>query len=67
MVPDYNSITTTVCHNIAKDLSTVISDPTREIELICIDDILMKSLAELSSPNGLETCFALDTWRIVEQ
>jgi len=59
--PDYNSVTATFCHNIAHDLPITISDPTREIELIYIDDILEKFLEELADPNGPETCFAPDT------
>lgn len=59
--PNYNSVTATFCHNIAHDLPITISDPTREIELIYIDDIVEKFLGELGDPNGPETCFAPDT------
>jgi len=59
--PNYNSVTATFCHNIAHDLPITISDPTREIELIYIDDIVEKLLEELGDPNGPETCFAPDT------
>ena len=59
--PNYNSVTATFCHNIAHDLPITISDPTREIELIYIDDIVEKFLKELGDPNGPETCFAPDT------
>ena len=58
---NYNSVTATFCHNIAHDLPITISDPTREIELIYIDDIVEKFLEELGDPNGPETCFAPDT------
>lgn len=38
--PGYNSVVATFCHNIARDLPIAISDPTREIELIYIDEVV---------------------------
>jgi len=38
--PNYNSVVATFCHNIARDLPISISDPTRGIELIYIDDVV---------------------------
>lgn len=38
--PNYNSVVATFCHNISRNLPIVISDPTREIELIYIDDVV---------------------------
>jgi UDP-2-acetamido-2,6-beta-L-arabino-hexul-4-ose reductase len=38
--PNYNSAVATFCHNIARDLPIAISDPTREIELVYIDDVV---------------------------
>ena len=38
--PNYNSVVATFCHNIARDLPIVISDPAREIELVYIDDVV---------------------------
>ena len=35
-LPNYNSVTATFCHNIARDLPISISDPTKEIELVYI-------------------------------
>jgi UDP-2-acetamido-2,6-beta-L-arabino-hexul-4-ose reductase len=37
---NYNSVVATFCHNIARDLSIAISDPTREIELVYVDDVV---------------------------
>jgi len=45
--PHYNSVTATFCHNIAHDLPIEISDPSREIELTYIDDVVEAFLAEL--------------------
>jgi UDP-2-acetamido-2,6-beta-L-arabino-hexul-4-ose reductase len=38
--PHYNSVVATFCHNIARDQPIAISDPTREIELVYIDDVI---------------------------
>ena len=38
--PNYNSVVATFCHNIARDLPIAISDPTREIELVYIDNVV---------------------------
>ena len=38
--PNYNSVVATFCHNIARDLPIKISDPSNEIELVYIDDVV---------------------------
>jgi len=38
--PNYNSVVATFCHNIARDLPIAISDPSREIELVYIDNVI---------------------------
>lgn len=38
--PHYNSAVATFCHNIARGLEITISDPTRVMELIYIDDVV---------------------------
>jgi UDP-2-acetamido-2,6-beta-L-arabino-hexul-4-ose reductase len=45
--PNYNSVVATFCHNIANDLPIQISDPSRELELVCVDDVVQAFLAEL--------------------
>jgi UDP-2-acetamido-2,6-beta-L-arabino-hexul-4-ose reductase len=45
--PNYNSVTATFCHNIARGLPIQISDPNREIELAYIDDVVAALLDEL--------------------
>jgi UDP-2-acetamido-2,6-beta-L-arabino-hexul-4-ose reductase len=53
--PNYNSVVATFCHNIANDLPIRISDPSRELELVHVDDVVKAFLAELpsrSEPNG---------------
>jgi UDP-2-acetamido-2,6-beta-L-arabino-hexul-4-ose reductase len=58
--PNYNSVVATFCHNIANDLPISISDPTREIELVYVDDVADAFMAELSNGCGpiraLPTC-----------
>jgi UDP-2-acetamido-2,6-beta-L-arabino-hexul-4-ose reductase len=38
--PNYNSVTATFCHHIARGLPIQISDPDRELELVYIDDVI---------------------------
>jgi len=45
--PDYNSVVATFCHNIANDLTIQISDPSRELDLVYVDDVVEAFLAEL--------------------
>jgi len=45
--PNYNSVTATFCHNIAHDLPITITDPTRELDLVYIDDVIRALLAAL--------------------
>jgi UDP-2-acetamido-2,6-beta-L-arabino-hexul-4-ose reductase len=45
--PNYNSVTATFCHNTARGLPIQISDPSREVELAYIDDVVAGLLAEL--------------------
>ena len=45
--PNYNSVVATFCHNIANDLPIQISDPSRELELAYVDDVVNAFLAEL--------------------
>ena len=38
--PNYNSVVATFCHNIAQGLAINISDPTKELVLVYIDDVV---------------------------
>ncbi|MGD0890456.1 MAG: NAD-dependent epimerase/dehydratase family protein [Terracidiphilus sp.] len=44
--PDYNSVTATFCHNIARDLPIAVSDPRSEIRLSYVDDVVEAFLSE---------------------
>jgi UDP-2-acetamido-2,6-beta-L-arabino-hexul-4-ose reductase len=50
--PNYNSVVATFCHNIANDLPIQMSDPDREMELVCVDDVVEAFLVELRGPIG---------------
>lgn len=63
--PNYNSVTATFCHNIANDLPIQISDPSNEIELTHIDDVVEAFTAELSSSSpGFRFAQPLESVRI---
>lgn len=46
--PNYNSAVATFCHNIAHDLPVTVNDPTTELELLYIDDLVTEMLLALS-------------------
>jgi UDP-2-acetamido-2,6-beta-L-arabino-hexul-4-ose reductase len=48
--PNYNSAVATFCHNIANDLPIQVSDPSRELELMYVDDVVEAFLTELQAP-----------------
>ncbi len=48
--PNYNSVTATFCHNVARDLAIEISDPAREIDLTYVDDVVEAFVSELDGP-----------------
>jgi UDP-2-acetamido-2,6-beta-L-arabino-hexul-4-ose reductase len=47
--PNYNAVTATFCHNIARDLPIEISDPARLVSLTYVDDVVDVFLGDLSS------------------
>ncbi|MDX9787086.1 MAG: NAD-dependent epimerase/dehydratase family protein [Desulfobacterales bacterium] len=46
--PNYNSVTATFCHNIARGLPIQVSDPAYEFELTYIDDVVKMFVGELA-------------------
>jgi UDP-2-acetamido-2,6-beta-L-arabino-hexul-4-ose reductase len=48
--PNYNSVVSTFCHNIARDLAIRIDDPAAPLSLVYIDDVLDAMVAYLKSP-----------------
>ena len=45
--PNYNSAVATFCNNIANDLPITVNDPTTELELLYIDDLVDEMIAAL--------------------
>lgn len=45
--PNYNSAVATFCHNYAHDLPIQVNDPSTELELLYIDDLVMEMLDAL--------------------
>lgn len=45
--PNYNSVVATFCHNLAHDLPIQISDPSTQLELLYIDDLIEEMLDAL--------------------
>ena len=45
--PNYNSAVGTFCHNIANDLAITVNDPTVELEMLFIDDLLEEMYAAM--------------------
>lgn len=48
--PNYNSVTATFCHNIARGLPIQISDPANEVDLTYVDDVTAALRAEIVAP-----------------
>jgi len=47
--PYYNTVVATFCHNIARGMNIMISDPNHEIELVYIDDVVDEFLRHLEN------------------
>lgn len=45
--PNYNSAVATFCHNIANDLPIMVNDPSTELELVYIDDLVEEMISAL--------------------
>ena len=64
--PNYNSAVATFCNNIANDLPIQVNDPSVELELLYIDDLVTEMLDALEGKehrcefNGLETIMKSD-------
>jgi UDP-2-acetamido-2,6-beta-L-arabino-hexul-4-ose reductase len=64
--PNYNSAVGTFCHNIARDLPITVNDPSVELELLFIDDLVEEMLDALEGKehrcefDGVETVLTPD-------
>jgi UDP-2-acetamido-2,6-beta-L-arabino-hexul-4-ose reductase len=48
--PNYNSVVATFCHNISQDIPIRIDDPSKEVPLLYIDDLLEQFMKVLADP-----------------
>ncbi|MBR4308892.1 MAG: capsular polysaccharide biosynthesis protein CapF [Oscillospiraceae bacterium] len=55
--PNYNSVTATFCHNIANDLPIQVNDPTVQLRLVYVDDLVTELLAALCGQEHREGDF----------
>ena len=64
--PNYNSAVATFCNNIANDLPITVNDPTVDMELLYIDDLVEEMICALKGQEhhcefeGVETVFKAD-------
>ncbi|MBR2179543.1 MAG: NAD-dependent epimerase/dehydratase family protein [Selenomonadaceae bacterium] len=63
--PNYNSAVATFCHNIAHGLDIQINDPSREMHLVYIDDVIQEFMAACCGKEHKEgnVCFVPLTYR----
>jgi UDP-2-acetamido-2,6-beta-L-arabino-hexul-4-ose reductase len=47
--PNYNSVVATFCHNLARDLPIQISDPSKSLDLVYVDDVVAQFRTHLST------------------
>lgn len=64
--PNYNSAVATFCYNIANDLPIIVNDPSVELELLYIDDLVQEMIAALQGKehhcefDGVDTILCAD-------
>jgi UDP-2-acetamido-2,6-beta-L-arabino-hexul-4-ose reductase len=64
--PNYNSVVATFCHNLAHDQAIEISDPSRVVSLVYIDDLaecFRRDVSTLTGP-GAQYCEATPTYQV---
>ncbi len=70
--PNYNSAVATFCHNIARDEEVWVSDPSKEMNLVYIDDVVrcfidsMKSEKKIESYAHVDLVYKVTLGKIVE-
>jgi UDP-2-acetamido-2,6-beta-L-arabino-hexul-4-ose reductase len=48
--PNYNSVVATFCHNIARDLPIQMNDPSANLRLVYVDDVITSIIHSLHTP-----------------
>ena len=57
--PNYNSVTATFCHNIANGLPIQVNDPTVELRLVYVDDLVAELLEALKGTEHRDGDFCI--------
>jgi UDP-2-acetamido-2,6-beta-L-arabino-hexul-4-ose reductase len=66
--PNYNSVVATFCHNIARELPITINDPTVELRLVHVSDVIDRWLAWLGAPGaGAQVTYIEPEYRVTLQ
>lgn len=66
--PNYNSVVATFCHNIARDLPITINDPTAQLRLVHVDDVIDSWLAWVAAPAvGAQVTSVVPEYRVTLQ
>ena len=50
--PNYNSVVATFCHNVSRGIPIVVSDPSVELSLVHIDDVVAHFLSSIENINS---------------
>ena len=58
--PNYNSVVSTFCFNIAHDMDIKIDDPESEINLVYIDDVIKSFIEKLIKSSSAELYYYID-------
>lgn len=53
--PNYNSVVATFCHNIARKMPIRIDDPSAQLQLVYVDDVVESIIASLMAPDPART------------
>lgn len=56
--PNYNSVVATFCHNISHDLPIQINDPSYQLELVHVDDVVAALVDQLDNPTDFADGYA---------
>jgi len=51
--PNYNSVVSTFCHNIAHDLDIQVNDPSHTVSFAYVDDVVSECLSQMSRTDDL--------------
>lgn len=65
--PNYNSVVATFCYNIARDLPVTISDPSKVLHLVYVDDVVKEMISSMELPGNAATVSRPEVTPVHEQ